>query len=629
MKTKLLITIGLFIFVLLPQKVKALSSSDVSIRMISGYFWMDNSCISSGPQGKVVSYRIKNLKGSTLQGVTVTLNTITFTATGGTSYSSGTPSFLCRTSTSVYVGNIAAGDSATAFFFVGYNCLMYPNNTNLTTDYITLPATVADNLPGTVTQNFTTPIYVLRNANNNTITVLATSTNAVGTLVTISIAYAISNVKPNNIIDMELSTTSTFPAGYEIMGCVITASTITSDFPVGERNTHFKNATVSNLPSGGTVTLEWTLKITGTSTGLTSSNIIPFVVSDAGSAQRWQANTTSFTGTSTPTNPLLISKRVNTNYVLPSDTVTYTIVIRNTSTTADITIDRLVDNLPRDYRFRYMETNTGVYSKLVTYNNCTQYPAYNALDLMNFYGTKEVSAGVFSWLIPRTDSIKLIYSVTVSATTGLRDTNVVDMYVGSSKVGTARAGVNVVAVLPLKLLYFNAEKKTNDVQLNWATSEFDKCCDFSLYKQASNGVDFVKIADIPASLPENSEEYVCTDVDALADNVSYLVYKLVQDDNEGQVKTYTSTIDINQYANDFSVYQMNKENVTITTAKGSIRSINVTLTDALGRVLYSGTVEKINGQFIIPYNFGNLQNNMVFVTIEQSGWTGTKKVLVN
>lgn len=115
--TKFLVPV---LYLMAMSEVNALNGSDVSVRLISGYFWMDNSCSAAGPKGKVVSFRVVNTKGSNLFGVKVTLGTLAFTATGGTSYTSGTPSFTCRTTTSYYIGDIPAGDSATAFFYVGY-----------------------------------------------------------------------------------------------------------------------------------------------------------------------------------------------------------------------------------------------------------------------------------------------------------------------------------------------------------------------------------------------------------------------------------------------------------------------------------------------------------------------------
>lgn len=613
-----------FAVLLTGQNAQALSSGDVSVRLISGYFWVDNSCTVGGPLGKVVSFRIKNTKGSLLQGVSIDLGTLSFTAAGGVTYTSGTPSFTCRTSKTVYIGNIAAGDSATAFFFVGYNCLMYPNNTNITTDYVTLPVTLRDANAGTVSTSFTKVMYVLRNANNNTITVLATSTNLVGTLMTISVAYNISNVKPGNIIDMELSTTSTFPAGYDIMSCKITATTIPTDFPVGQKNTHYSNSILSNLPSGGTVTIEWTLKITGTLTGITSSNIVPYIVSDAGSAQRWQANTTTFVSTLTPTSSLSMTKRVNVNLVLPSDTVFYTIVIKNSSPTTDVTIDKLVDDLPRDYQFRYMETNTGIFPRLVTYSNCTTNPPFLDTNYLYFCGVKEISPGIFSWVIPKHDSIKLIYSVKVSSTVGTKDTNKIQAYVGSTSVASAFAVVNVVSSLPVKVANYRVEHDAKGLALSWWAYDADRGAHFNVSRQIDGG-DFVKIAEIQSDLGNVTSYSYLDNLPLMSGKI--VSYKLEYQDANGV--QYSAVVTTELAGNhDFTVLKPGNNQLAIGNLKEGISSARVIVSDVSGRLLFDDMINR-NGMILeVPIDIALLSGSCIFITLETASAIQTKKIIL-
>lgn len=620
-------TIAICLMILVSSKALALSSGDVSVRLISGYFWLDNSCTTGSPLGKVVSFRIKNTKGALLQGVTINLGSLGFTATGAASYTSGTPSFVCRTSTNLYLGNIAAGDSVTAFFYVGYNCLMYPNNTNITTDYLTLPITLSDVNSGTVSLSFTKSIYVIRNSNNNTITVLATTQNLVGTMLTISVAYNISNVKPTNIIDMELSTTSTFPSGYSILGCKITASSITADFPVGLANTHYYNSISSNLPSGGTVTIEWYLKITGASTGITSSNLIPFVVSDAGSSQRWQANTTSFTGTSTPTNSISIKKKVNLNSVLTSDTVVYTIVIKNSSNVASVSIDRLVDNLPRDYQFRYIQTDTNVFKRLVTYANSTVYPVFQDTNLLFFNGQKEISTGVFSWVVPKNDSIELIYSARVSSSPGTKDTNTIHAYVGSSSVGNSFAVVNVYSPLPIKFLYFNSLMQTNDIALSWGVVNDGSLKTFKVYRRFTNEGVYEKIAEFN-NLEDNTQtHFKFIDQDVLSNNPQTVLYKLEQISNEGITESYFTDIDINKFVKGFTVLNFHQDGIGISGVLESVKLVKVTIADALGRQLYVATLQREGSLFLVPWSPERIGSGCVLITLESNGVRTTQKLI--
>ncbi|MFM6984204.1 MAG: hypothetical protein ACKOXF_08720 [Chitinophagaceae bacterium] len=608
---------------LLPLAGNALSSGDVNIRQISGYYWMDNACTAGSPLGKVVSFRVKNTKGSLIQNISVELTGLTFVATGGTSYSSGTPSFQCKTPTKVYLGDIPAGDSVTAFFYVGYNCLMYPNNTNLTTDYLTSSVKLADNASGTVSTSFNRNIYVLRNSNNNTITILATSTNTVGTSTTISVAYSISNVKPSNIIDMELSTTQAFPAGYSITGCRITASTIPSDFPVNLTNTHYSNAITSNLPSGGTVTIEWYLKITGASTGITSSNLVPYIVSDAGSSQRWQANTTAFTGTSTPSNPITMTKRANKTNVLTGDTVVYTIVVKNSSTTTDVTIDRLVDKLPRDYKFRYIEKNTSVFPRLITYTNSTAYPVFQDTGYLVFSGHKEISSGVFSYVIPRQDSVKLIYSVTASSTVGSNDTNIIISYVGTSAVATAFAKVNVVAVLPVKLLHFSALGEADGVNVRWTASSLEPGDKFELSKFENGALTSTLLSDYQINDYSNIQHFNFQDLSS--DISSSCQYKLMHYSNSGQISEFVTELsgDLKQSIQT----RLDGENLAIILNGDFGKEAEIVITDMLGKELYREMSDVRSGFVSIPFNAASLPQQLLFVTVHSSKNTYTERLL--
>ncbi len=618
-KFLLLLAAGL----ILPISGSALSSGDVNVRLISGYYWMDNSCTAGSPLGKVVSFRVKNTKGSLIQNVSVELTGITFVATGATSYSSGTPSFQCKTPTKVYLGDIAAGDSVTAFFYVGYNCLMYPNNTNLTTDYLTTAVNVADNNSGTVSTSFNRNIYVLRNSNNNTITILATSTNTVGTITTISVAYSISNVKPSNIIDMELSTTQAFPAGYSITGCKITASSIPSDFPVNLTNTHYSNSITSNLPSGGTVTIEWYLKITGASTGITSSNLVPYIVSDAGSSQRWQANTTTFTGTSTPSNPITMTKRANRTNVLTGDTVVYTIVVKNSSTTTDVTIDRLVDKLPRDYKFRYMEKNTSVFPRLITYTNSTAYPVFQDTGYLVFSGHKEISSGVFSYVIPRQDSVKLIYSVTASSTVGSNDTNIIISYVGTSAVATAFAKVNVVAVLPLKLLHFSALGDAEGVNVRWTAANLDPGDRFELHQYESGALASTLLSSYNINETSNIEQFNFIDMNT--DIISGKQYKLLHFAANGKMSEFVA--ELNGEIQQSIKARVDGENISLNFNGDFGKEAEIVITDLMGRELYREKSDVRSGFVSIPFNAASLPQQVVLITVHSSKNTYTERLL--
>lgn len=464
---------------------------------------------------------------------------------------------------------------------------------------------------------------MLRNSNNNTITILATSFNTIGTVLTLNVAYSISNVKPGNIIDLELSTLNTFPAGYEIIGCRITASNITSDFPTGLINTHYSNSALTNLPSGGTVTIEWYMKITGTTTGITSSNIVPYVVSDAGSAQRWQANTTTFTGTGTPVNPITITKRVNLPQVLVNDTVMYTIVIHNSSTTADVTIDKLIDNLPRDYRFRYLQTDTSIFPRLVTYRNSTGYPEFLDTNYLSFTGHKNMGAGAFSWIVPRGDSIKLIYSAVVSSTVGLNDTNFVSPYVGNTRLGTAFAEVDVLSFLPLGLRSFKAEKANGHIVLEWSLDEGAEGSRFELLRQNSLSGEFEIITKTNGS--DNESFY--SGIDAQAPLQGPVYYRLMHYSESGTTEYLEASFDPEAVSGAYKVQTRNGE-LYVYAAEPGNKVLCISLYDELGRSLQTAQLSPDNGVYTMTLDPGRSAGRFIFVMLESDGYVQYAKIWV-
>lgn len=611
---------------MLPKIGSALSSGDVNVRLLSGYFWMDNSCTAGSPLGKVVSFRIKNTKGSLIQDFSMELTGLTFIASPGVSYTSGTPLFQCKTPTKVFLGNIPAGDSVTAFFYVGYNCLLYPSNSTITTDYITSVMKMADNATGTVTSSYNSKIYVVRNSNNNTINILTASTNAVGTVTTVSVAMSISNVKPNNIIDMQLSTTQAFPQGYSIIGCKITSSSI-SDFPVNLLNTYYSGNIAANLPSGGTVTIEWYLKITGAGTGISSTNIIPYVVSDAGSSQRWQANTTSFTGTAVPTNPLTITKKANRTNVSTGDTLVYTVTLKNSSATADVSIDRIVDKLPRDYQFRYMEKNTGVFPRLVTYSNSTTFPVFLDTGYLIFGGQKEISSGVYSYVIPKQDSIKLIYSVRVSSSAGLNDTNSVNAYVGTSKISAsnATASVNVLSALSIQVSNFKALSNGRSALVSWSAVDLMPQDRIELYKMDPNNHDFVLLNSWDILEEKNFEAFHYNDV--LQNTEENVKYKLRLVSEKHIIKEFYTSMHHELIAAMDCRLDKNT-GVFIQLSEAIDDEITVEITDMQGRKLLSSWLMTKNGSACLPFDTSMMPQQIVLVSVRYHDVLISKRILI-
>ncbi len=287
----------------------------------------------------------------------------------------------------------------------------------------------------------------------------------------------------------------------------------------------------------------------------------------------------------------------------------------------------MVDDLPRDYVFKYLETNTGIFPRLVTYANCTAYPAYGDTNLLYFNGQKEISSGIFSWVVPRQDSLKLIYSARVSSTPRFNDTNFITAYVGSSPVGTAFAKVNVFTLLPLTVLDFTVDKAENGLQLSWKVGGNNEFAHFNIYRQSGNGEQFELISSFHAS--DYAFDYAYLDQDALNSNNTSFTYKLEKVEKNGHASVYYSSIDISKHNKGFDLQWIAKGSAGITGINPAIRSIHMTLSDVNGRILFDGQVQRTDSVFIIPVDLSSELMRCLFITVEQASGRSTEKLLVH
>jgi len=94
-------------------------------------------------------------------------------------------------------------------------------------------------------------------------------------------------------------------------------------------------------------------------------------------------------------------------------------------------------------------------------------------------------------------------------------------------------------VLPVNLLSFNAERKNNDVTLNWEVSAEMNMKGYEIEKANNNGV-FSNLMFVPAFNNLKNQKYTATDKNAFA-NSPAVQYRLKQIDGDGRI-TYSKII---------------------------------------------------------------------------------------
>lgn len=362
------------------------------------------------------------------------------------------------------------------------------------------------------------------------------------------------------------------------------------------------------------------MKITGSQTGLNSSNLVPFVVSDAGSAQRWQANVTSFTGTSIPVNPIVMTKKADVTHHLVGDTVQYTIVIHNTSTTADISIDMLMDHLPRDYKYRYLNTDTSVYPDPITYMNSTAYPIFEDTSYLAFYGMKPLGTDSFTWVIRKSDSIQLVYTAQVSSTIGMNDTNFISAYIGGTEVASAFAVTHVLSVLPIRVLYYKAEKEAVSNTLRWAVSGDIAGMKEDLYAVTGSGERYLLYSNLVYSHdPIHYQQFE----DFSGSPVSYYVLRLT----EANGLSYELSTEILNENIVQKVWYNASEDALFLYSSEETRELEIEIYSVGGKQVYTGNLSFESGMAVLPMSDIKNTHGILFVKVNKKGREEVYRVL--
>lgn len=180
-------------------------------------------------------------------------------------------------------------------------------------------------------------------------------------------------------------------------------------------------------------------------------------------------------------------------------------------------------------------------------------------------------------------------------------------------------------VLPIVVNDFKAEFKNKSTLLRWK-SKADDQHDFVAIEKSTDGLQFSEIGKVkPKSRGASFEQYQFTDTDPA---VGKNYYRLALVDKNGR-KTFTKTVQISNLATgSISAYPVPASDVlnlkTVQSAKGSV---SITISDLMGRKLYSTTrtAEKGVNTYAIPIN--QLSNGMYMVRVSSPDDTNTMRFI--
>jgi uncharacterized repeat protein (TIGR01451 family) len=402
----------------------ALSGGDVSISLISGAKFISdsNNCLADGPRRAHVGYTITNTSGHTLNDVQATLN---ISSLNSTFAFAGSPQPQNPT---ISLGTLANDEKLTAFWYVSYPCHPQPNSS------VTFTVTVADEMPGTVTSagNTITSYSSISAGTGGQVNGFSIAGSAVvGQVLNLDVDYEFGNVGAGNEFFMQPVGNFDFNAGcFQLVGSEVTASDLGA-LTVGTKDKLYFTAGGNQGGSGHVVTVRYRFNIRCANTSTISN---PYAAQTSGSTNLKYTSNFGDPGASVTfpvaSFPFTISKSVTPDNIDPESggTVTYTVVINNTSSTT-ATVDRITDAMPSSVSYEGLGGGSGI-----TASNSASLPLAGETDVLEWLSNPPTATA--SYTIAGNSSLSLVYDVdvppalatdlyanTVYATAGDTDTN--------------------------------------------------------------------------------------------------------------------------------------------------------------------------------------------------------------
>lgn len=177
--------------------------------------------------------------------------------------------------------------------------------------------------------------------------------------------------------------------------------------------------------------------------------------------------------------------------------------------------------------------------------------------------------------------------------------------------------------LPVNLLSFTGKPQKPVVELRWTTTGEENLDRFELWRSA-NGVDFEKIADIPARGASGSvTEYPYTDRHP---NSGKNYYRLRLSDRDGRFR-YSQVVQVDFSQSLAVVVTPNpfRDRISLEMAGETVKWLQLTLTDVYGRILSKWSYLQPGNRIIIPT--GMLAAGLYFLRINHENGTQVTRLI--
>jgi uncharacterized repeat protein (TIGR01451 family) len=412
----LLLSTGLAIVLATAATAYALNASAVSITGITPFAALDsnNSC-TAGPRAMFVQVNVKNISAAALTGISTKL--------GG--FTNAQFALASGEQTDRYIGVLAAGATASLFWYVDYPCTI-----DVATTYT---VGVVDNTAGIVSSSplsLTTRSEISAQAGGDVATVNLGQGAVVGQIVPYTVSYAFGNPAASADAMIQPAGNVNFDSAcYRLISDDIVASNFTAG-PLTTADNQLYFTSVAGASSNAiTVVYRFLARCTGV-----SSPAAPFADLKSGTQVKYTSNfSTSVAVITFPpaSNAFSISKSASAALLPAGGAVVYTVTVSNSSPFVAFA-DRVVDTLPSGATFGGMTA-----SSQLTAGNSSISPTVDASGVLTWTGIP-----LSSYAVPANGTLLLVYTATITSTPGVY-ANAATVTAGSVNTGPAATPVTV------------------------------------------------------------------------------------------------------------------------------------------------------------------------------------------
>ncbi len=428
--------------------------SGITISTITPYVTLDsNDSCDSGPDAMYQQIQVTNSSGSTLTDLTVTHSG--FTQPDLTGFT-GTFTLDSGESTTRTIPTLANGATANVYYFVNYPCY---SGSNPPAKSATYTITVSqDGNPPDVTSgslSLTTRSEISANAGGELVSQQIGNGAVLGQIIPLTVQYKFGNIGSGADLGIQPAGNATHNSGcYRLVSTDITGVSGVTGLTTSDDDVLYKTGVSSG---GGTNTIDVVYYLKAVCVGGAGTTTTPYADMVSGTQQKYTGNfepALTCTGSKAPspceqkfpapTNPFTISKTASPTSLPSGGTVTYTIIVQNTSA-YDARLEKITDVLPaisgNKVTFSAFTVNSDI-----TAANSASVPSAGDDGTINFIGKPTTSCvggtcdGTY-W-IAGGSSLKLEYTATVPNYVG-KYTNTATGYSEGISIGSDTSEVTV------------------------------------------------------------------------------------------------------------------------------------------------------------------------------------------